>query len=237
MKWLFTDNDFSDKDMDKFLEGLPGYISSSHTDKGQLDEYLTADHIKSRIKQHFITCATSVELSDQDSINRVSSCVKALALIFQYSRERKGASSEPDKLEKEIQSQREYIEGLIDDFQTLCDIDDHTTALRASCISAHAVQGLLSQLVPSNSGTTDTSQFPASLIPIYHYLFPKDNAITVPQLGDRPTPSAKEEMWMSLLHDGPLANLTRLTQAIRDREHVPPSTLSFCWKILDILLT
>ena len=42
---------------------------------------------------------------------------------------------------------------------------------------------------------------------------------------------------MSLLHDAPLANLTRLAQAIRDHEHVPSSTLSFCWKILDILLT
>ncbi len=26
MKWLFTDNDFSDSDMDKFLERLPGYM-------------------------------------------------------------------------------------------------------------------------------------------------------------------------------------------------------------------
>jgi hypothetical protein len=235
MKWLFTDNDFSDSDMDKFLESLPGYMSSNHTEKGQLDEHLTAEYIESRIKQHFITCATSVELSDQDSIARVSSCVKALVLIFQYSRERKGGSSE-DELKKEILLQRGYIQGLIDDFQTLCGIDDHTTALRASCISAHAVQGLLSQLVPPDSGTTDTSRFPASLIPIYHYLFPNDNTVTVRQPGDRPTPSAME-MWMSLVLDGPLANLTRLAQAIRDLEHVPPSILPFCWKTLDVLLT
>ena len=236
MKWLFTVNDFSDSDMDKFLESLPGYMSSNHTEKGQLDEHLTADHIKSRIRQHFITCATSVELSDQGSIARVSSCVKALVLIFRYSCKRKADSSEPDKLKKEIQSQRAYIQGLIDDFQILCGTDDHTTALRASCISAHAVQGLLSQLVPPNSGITETSQSPAALIPIYHYLFPNYNTVTIPRLGDCPTPSAKD-MWTSLLHDGPLANLTRLTQAIRDREHVPPSTLSFCWKTLDTLLT
>jgi hypothetical protein len=31
MKWLFTDDDFSDTDMDKFLEGLPGYIHSHFT--------------------------------------------------------------------------------------------------------------------------------------------------------------------------------------------------------------
>ena len=236
MKWLFTDNDFSDSDMDKFLESLPGYVSSSHTEKGQLDEYLTADHIKSRIKQHFITCATSVELSDQDSIARVSSCVKALVLIFQYSRKRKSDSSEPGKLEKEIQSQRMYIQGLIGDFRTLCGVDDHSAALRASCISALAVQGLLTQLVPPISGTIDSSRFPASLIPIYNYLFPNTDPVTIPQFGDRPIPSTME-MWMSILHDGPLANLTRLAQAIRDRDHVPPSVLSFCWKTLDILLT
>jgi hypothetical protein len=233
MKWLFTDNDFSDSDMDKFLEGLPGYMSSNHTEKGQLDVYLTAEHIKSRIKEHFITCATSVELSDEASIARVSSCVKALLLIFQYSCKRKEDSLESDKLKKELNLQRTYIQGLIDDFQTLYSMDDPTIALRASCISALAVQGFLYQLVPPNNGKTDSSQFPASLIPIYNCLFPDDNTVTVPQLGDRPTPSAME-MWMSLLHDGPLANLTRLAQAVRIREHAP---LSFCWKTLDILLT
>jgi hypothetical protein len=237
MKWLFTDNDFSDSDMDKFLEGLPGYMSSNHTEKGRLDEYLTAEHIKSRIKEHFITCATSVELSDEASTARVSSCVKALLLIFQYSRKRKEDSLESDKLKKELNLQQTYIQGLIDDFQTLYGMDDPTITLRASCISALAVQGFLSQLdSPPNSGTTDSSQFPASLIPIHNFLFPNDNTVTVSQPGDRPTPSAME-MWMSLLHDGPLANLTRLAQDVRAREHAPPSSLSFCWKTLDILLT
>ena len=236
MKWLFTDNDFSDSDMDKFLEGLPGYMSSNHTEKGQLDEYLTAEHIKSRIKEHFITCSTSVELSDEASIARVSSCVKTLLLIFQYSRKRKEDDSpESDKLKKELNLQRTYIQGLLDDFQILYGMDDPTIALRASCISALAVQGFLSQLVPPNSGTPDSSQFPTSLIPIYNFLFPNDNAVS-PQLADRPTPSAMK-MWMSLLHDGPLANLTRLAQAIRVREHAPPSSLSFCWKTLNMLLT
>ena len=240
MKWLFTDSDFSDSDMDKFLGSLPGYMSSGHTNKDQMDEYLTAGHIKDRIRQHFMTCATSVELSDQDSIARVSSCVKALVLIFRYSRERKGSpgSSEPDKLENEIQLQREYIKSLMDDFQALCGSDDHTAALRASCISAHAIQGLLSHLDPPNSGTMDNSQFPATLIPIYNYLFPGGNTVTEPQPGDPPIPSAMEmRTRMSLLHDGPLANLTRLARAIHHHKHVPPSALSFCWKILDILLT
>ena len=42
-------------------------------------------------------------------------------------------------------------------------------------------------------------------------------------------------MWKSLLRDGPLANLTMLAQAVRVGERAPPSTLSFCWKALDIL--
>jgi hypothetical protein len=241
MEWLFTENNFSNSDMDKFLESLPGYISSDHTKKDLLDEYLTADHVLTRIKRHFITCATSMRLSDQAGIARVSSCVEALVLIFQYSRKHKGDSSEPHKLvEKEIQSQRMYIQGLIGDFQTLCDMEDHTTALRASCISALAVQGFLSQLFPPNSGATDSSQFPAFIIPIHNYLFPNNNTVTVSQLGDRirRTPSAMEmRMRTSLLHDGPLANLTRLARAIRKQEHAPPSILSYCWKILDILLT
>ena len=237
MQWLFTDNDFSDSDMDKFLEGLPGYMSSNHTEKSQLDEYLTAEHIKSRIKQHFITCATSAELSDEASIARVSSCVKALQLIFQYSRKCKEDSLESDKLKKELNLQRTYIQGLIDDFQTLCGMDDPTIALRASCISALAVQGFLSRLDPPNSGATDSSQFPVSLIPIYNFLFPNDTTATVSQLADLPTPSAMEMVWMNLFHDGPLANLTKLAQAIRVRDHAPPSSLSFCWKTLDMLLT
>jgi hypothetical protein len=173
-----------------------------------------------------------VELSDQHSIARVSSCAKALVLIFEYSRKRKVDSF---KLQKEIQLQQIYIQELINNFQTLRHMDDLTTALRASCISALAVQGILSQLIPLNSRTTDRSLFPASLIPIYNYLFPNNNAV-MPQLGDRPPPSATE-MWVNLLHDGPLANLTRLAQAIRDREGAPPPILSFCWKALDILLT
>ena len=233
MRWLFTGNDFSDSDMDKFLEGLPGYMSSNHTEKDRLDEYITEEYIKCRIKQHFITCATSMELSDEASIARASSCVNALVLIFEYSRKHKSGS---DKLENELYSQRMYIQELIEAFQTLCGINDHTTALRASCISALAVQGLLSQLVPPDSGTTESSPFPESLTPIYDYLFPpNNNRVTVPQIGDSPTPSAKE-MWMSLLHDGPLANLTRLAKAICDQEHAPPSNLFFCWKILDKLL-
>jgi hypothetical protein len=234
MTWLFTDDDFSDDDMDKFLEGLPGYMSSSHTRKDKLDDYLTDEPILSRIKEHFISCATSVELSDEARIARVSSCVKALLRIYQYSSECKQKES-PDKLKKELELQREYNQELMAHFNTLCDRDDQMIALYASCIRALAVQGLLSQLA-QDSRTTDKSHFPASLIPIYEFSLPKDKTNTIRRPDDGHTPNP-EKMWDRLLHDGPLTNLTTLAQAVRDGEHASSSTLSFCWKALDILLT
>jgi hypothetical protein len=230
MKWLFTETVFSDNDMDKFLEGLPGYMSSSHTKKSQLDQYLTAKHILSRIKEHLMSSATSVELSDKASIDRASSCVKALLHIFQYRRECQQES--PDNLEEVLQLQRTYIQRLMDDFEQLCGKEDPRIALRASCIRALAVQGLLSGL-PQDNRKTDKSQFPVSLIPIYQFFFPNNNMDTIWQ-PDTPKP---EEMWESLLHDGPLTNLTMLAQAVRVGEDAPPSTLSFSWTALDILQT
>jgi hypothetical protein len=243
MKWLFTETVFSDKDMDMFLEGLPGYIFSSHTKKGQLDKYLTADYILSRIKEHLITCATSVELSDEASIARVSSSTNALFLIlFQYSPAREQYSPMPDKRYVESQLQRTYIQRLMEDFQTLCDMNDQMIALRASCIRALAVQCLLSELVPQDSRTTDSRPFPVSLVPIYAFLFPSHNLATIGQLDHGRTydeGSVARDimvMWKNLIHHGPLANLTKLAQAVRDGERALPSTLSFCWKALDMLL-
>jgi hypothetical protein len=238
MEWLFTGNDFSDNDMDKFLDGLPGYMYSSHTKKDQLGEYLTANYILRRIKQHYITCATTVELSDEASIARVSASVKALVLIFQYSRKCKEKSSVPGKLEEELQSQQKYDQELMDDFQALCDMDDPMIALRTSCIRGLAVQTLLSQLVHPDTRIAESPQFPLSLIPFYNFCFPNDSTNTIQQLVDGHTPSASEitRMWDKFLHDGPLANLIALAEAVRKREHVAPSTLSFCWKVLDLLL-
>ena len=239
MEWLFMEDDFSDEDMDKFLKGLPGYMSSSHTRKDRLDQYLTAEHILTRIKEHFITCATSVELSDRAIIARVSSCVKALLHISQYSRKCKEKSSVPGELERELQSQRTYNQGLMDHYQMLCDMDDPTIALRASCVRALALQSLLSQLVAQESRTTEHPLFPASLIPMYQFLFPNDDTGAIRRIdnGHAPEPEEITRMWHTLLHDGPLANLTTLSQAVRAGEHAPPLTLSFCWKTLDILLT
>jgi hypothetical protein len=226
MEWLFTENDFSDSDMDKFLASLPGYISSHHTKRDLLDDYLTADYVLTRIKGHFITCAASVELSEDASIARVFSCVQALRLIFENSRERHRSSPRRDE---NLQFQQKYIQNIIVDFQTLCDAEVPTMALRASCIRGLAVHGLLSQIV--SLVRDDSSPFPVSLIPLHNLFFPNDNAGTV--LGH----DKSKGMWRSLLHDAPLANLTMLAKAVRKREDAPPSGFSFCWKTFDILLT
>jgi hypothetical protein len=239
MKWLFTEDDFSDEDMDKFLEGLPGYMSSSHTVERQLDHSLTADHVLSRIREHFISCATSVELSDEARIARVSSCAKALMRISQYSRKRKEETSVPGEFKEE--SQETYNQGLMDYCKMLCDMDDPMIVLRASCIRALALQDFLSQLIAQGRTTAskDSPSFPRSLIPMYKFLFPGDNTGIIHQLetGQTPKPEEIKTIRDNLLRDGPLVNLTKLAQAVRAGEHAPPSTLSFCWKALDILLT
>jgi hypothetical protein len=227
MEWLFTDNDSSDSDMDKFLESLPGYISSHHTKRDLLYEYLTADHVLNRIKGHFITCATSVELSEEASIARASSCIQAVRLIFVNSREEDMISPERGR---ELRLQQEYIQNIIIAFQTLCDEEDPTTALRASCIKGLAVHGLLNQLI--SPFIVDRPQFPESLISLYNLFFPNNNADTSVWV-----PDTRERMWKSLLCDVPLANLTMLAKAVHKRENAPPSSLSFCWKTFDILLT
>ena len=239
MKWLFTENDFSDNDMDKFLEGLPGYMTSSQTKPGQLDRYLTAGYLLNRIKDHYMTCATSVELSDDASIARTSSCVKALMRIFKYSRERmKGSPDEAGNL-KALRSQKTYIQTLMDDFDALCRTEDPQIALRASCIRALALQGLFSQLITPDSRTTSGLPFPIYRIPIYTFFFPNDNTNTLQQIdkGHTPPDEDTKKLWDSFLHDGPLTNLTILARAIRNREDAPSSSLSFCWMTLDILLT
>ena len=62
-------------------EGLkPAAMDKESTE--HLEEYLAAGYLIRRIKDHFMTCATSMDLSDEDRISRVSSCVTALRLIF-----------------------------------------------------------------------------------------------------------------------------------------------------------
>jgi len=234
IEWLFAKNDFSDKDMDRFLEALPGYMSSGHTDAAQLNEYLTADYILERINEHFLTCATSLELSEEASISRVLCCVKALQLTFQHCMKPDQTPSEADK--KKLRLQKTYNEQLTYDLEMLCLMEDPVVALRASCIRALAIQGLLTLLAQTGEGTTQNLHFPTPLIPLYDFLF-RDSKERVRQLGDGHTPDGEEsKMWKDLLSDGPLLNLTMLAEAVHSKERAPQSSLSFCWKTFDILV-
>jgi hypothetical protein len=161
----------------------------------------------------------------------------------------------PDKLEEKLQLQQTYIQGLIDDFQMLCGVDNPRMALRASCVRGLVVQGLLSRLVQSDEsekGTIPSRKFPVSLIPLYEFFFPNDNTDIVQRLSDGDAPRSLEnaKMWMSFLQDGSLANLTTLAQAFLSGkravlaverpvfagEQAPSSTLSFCSTTLYVLL-
>ena len=82
VEWMFTEDDFSDTDMDKFLEGLPGYIHSPLTDTDRLPKVLTAKYILKRIREHFMTCATSLEPGEEACVNRLIAFINSLRIIF-----------------------------------------------------------------------------------------------------------------------------------------------------------
>ena len=253
MKWLLKENDFGNYDMDKFLDGLPGYMSSHHTKEHKLDTYLSADYILYRIRGHFLTCATSSELSEEERIARVLRCVESLRLIFQRSiRSDQGRPHGSDLL-----GQKMYIEKIIFDFQTLCRLKDPRIALHASCVRGLAVQGLLTQLAHPDEAAAENRPFPLHLIPLHTHFFRNKNNDIIQQIREgHASADDNKRIWDDLLSDGPFTNLTMLADDILSREGVPrkgisgeiapntgapnecapPSSLSFCWKTLNILL-
>jgi hypothetical protein len=237
MQWLLTENDFSDRDMDKFLEGLPGYISSRHTNEEKLDTYIMDDYILGRIREHFLTCATSSELSEEESIARVLCCIKSLRLIFGRSVKPDQAPSASDK--ERLERQMTYVDGIVCHLQTLCKraAKDPMVALRASCVRALAAHGLMTQITQSEADTTSDHPFPMFLVPIYKLFFLDD-----PERGEeqfdvhRLCGDDRKKTWKEFLFDGPLVNLTMLSKAVHSAKDAPPESLSFCWKTFDLLV-
>jgi hypothetical protein len=240
IRWLFTDNDFSDIDMDKFLEGLPGYLHSHLTDTNHLPKVLTEEYILKRIREHFMTCATSLELSEEACTTRVLACVSSLRTIFR-------ASNEQTLGEHEEGLQKKYIQGVVDGLNALCNEDDPKVSLRASCVRSLAFQGLLTQLTESEGESRPpTRRFPTHLVPLYTFFSSggnmpgtlQDDCVNSPQeTTPEQSPTADDpEMWRALLHDGPLVNMTLLAEAVVSHDVVGPSKLSLCWKTLDRLL-
>jgi hypothetical protein len=241
MEWMFTEDDFSDTDMDKFLEGLPGYIQSPLTDTDHLPKVLTASYILKRIREHFMTCATSLELPQEACVNRVVACVDSLRTIFKISADQ---PRNPD----EENAQKEYIHDIIDGLNVLCDQGrDSIVALRASCVRALAFRGLLAQSTESEGELPPTRRFPTYLVPLYMFFSSRGNTSSTPEedCGDPPAEASSEQPTIAedqrrrraLLCDGPLINLTLLAKAILSNDDVDPSDLSLCWKTLDLLRT
>jgi len=239
MEWFFTVNDLNDTDMDKFLEGLPGYIHSPLTDRDHFPKVLTAEYILKRTRGHFMTCATSLELSEEACMNRVLTCVNSLRTIFKA-----GTKQTLNKDEEELQAR--YIQGVVDGLNGLCNGADSKVALRASCVRGLAFQGLLTKLTDSEGEFPQTRRFPTHLVPLYTFLSSGGNSSGTQRddSGLNPPPEAtseqsrmakNREMWRALLYDGPLVNLTLLAEAVVLRDDVGPSKLSFCWKTLDLL--
>ncbi|KAI9440901.1 hypothetical protein H4582DRAFT_1504069 [Lactarius indigo] len=240
MEWMFTDNDFSDTDMDKFLEGLPGYIHSPLTDTDHLPKVLTAGYILKRIREHFMTCATSLELSEEACVNRVVACVNSLRTIFKI-------SAEQPRNPNEDQTQKEYVQGIIDGLNALCDGRDSIVALRASCVRGLAFRGLLAQSTESDGEAPPARRFPPYLVPLYTFFSSRGNTSSPSKedgggpptevSSERPTIAEDQRRRRAVLCDGPLINLTLLAKAILSNDDVDPSDLSLCWKTLDLLRT
>ena len=120
MHWLLQELD--EDDMDTFLSGLPAYIHSHLTDTMPVVESMQDDGVLGRIREHFTTCVTSVELS-QEFMSRASSCINSLRLISGTFISDTLAGTEIDDIQKIV----EYLE-------PLCYISNSKTALRASCM-------------------------------------------------------------------------------------------------------
>jgi hypothetical protein len=107
--------------------------------------------------------------------------------------------------------------------------------------SGLAFQGFLTRCLEPLSRPGKLS---GHIIPLYRFLFLQDNSTSQTQRQDAVPPLAgvsdrapldEDKMWKALRYDGPLINLTLLAGAILSRDDVYPSSLSMCWKTLDIL--
>ena len=232
MKWLFTDDDFSDTDMDKFLEGLPGYIHSRFTVTEELPDVLNAPYILQRIREHLLTCITT-ELSEQARIKRVSTCVDSLRVILHFRTNAEHLKNPDDE------SLRTYLQSIVDGLNSLCEKPDEIKDLRAFCVRALVFQGILTKcLEPTRAGPPNI-KVPSHFFPIFTaFSSVIDTEVqALAEVSVEKESSDEDTTWRLLLHDGPFINLTVLARAIllHDDPDADPATLSMCWKTLDLL--
>ncbi|KAI9440907.1 hypothetical protein H4582DRAFT_2074701 [Lactarius indigo] len=202
MEWLFTDNDFSDTDMDRFLLGLPGYIHSDFTVAEALPKVLTAPYILRRTREHLLACASATELSEETRLKRVSACVESLWAIFQHQTN----AEHPENLEEE-EPLPEYMQSIVDGFNRC----DKVVGLRGFCVRALAFQGFLTKFLEQAEDGLPNIKFPTHFIPLYMFFSSWDHTKRQDTV---PPPDRDREMWRAVLHDDPLINLTLLARAI-----------------------
>jgi len=232
MHWLLQELD--EDDIDTFLSGLPGYIHSPLTDTKPVVAGLREDGIPERIRQHLITCVTSVELSQEESMSRASSCINSLRLISETSANT--PVSQPGSENDDIQAIMEYIE-------PLCYISDPKTGLRASCIRSLVIREFLIPLAHTNAEDLLRNKFPDYLSPLYRVIrvwktteIAQWSHITgVSAATADPLPN-DQQMWADILCDGPLINLAVLAYAALSRSSEEEVDLDMAWKTLETLL-
>ena len=240
IEWLFTKDDFDEADMDKFLEAFPGYIDSRTTKSDGLAKVLALPDIFRRIRAHLMTCATEVQLSEQDRVKRVSACVNSLRIIVRL---RKSTDDEEKLLTEEMQS-------IVDDFNGSCGKPKEKKDIRAFCVRALAFHDFLTKCLelplPSLERASEKSpdiKVSRHLVPLYKFF--SDSVKMSQRSQQAPTGVSDEDLSSELpdngkmsqmfLHDGPFINLALLADVILSRDDIDPSGLSMCWKTLDIL--
>jgi hypothetical protein len=233
MHWLLQELD--EDDMDTFLSGLPGYLHSPLTDKKLVVEGLIEDGVPGRIREHITTCLRSVELSQEESMSRASSCINSLRLISEMASET--AITRPSSESDEIQGVMEYLE-------PLC--YDSSMALRASCIRGLVIREFLIPLVDLDARKLQT-KFPDYLIPLHKVIsawktteISRWSHITgVLTATSHPLPTDSEQlqkdMWQDV-YDGPLINLAVLAYAVLSRAGEGDVNFDMAWKTLETLL-
>jgi hypothetical protein len=231
MKWLFTVEGFIDTDMDKFLEALPGYIHSHFTITEELPGVLTAPYILQRIREHLLTCVTTTELSEQACIKRVSACVESLRVIFHL---RTSVTVLKKSDEESLQS---YSQSIVDGLNSLCEKPDEIRDLRAFCVRALAFQGILTRCLESTRAGSPNITFPSHFLPLYTFFSSLTDTLQDQEQQALAEVSDEDTKWRFLLYEGSFINLTLLARAIllHDDLDISPTSLSMCWKTLDIL--
>ena len=117
------------------------------------------DGVPGRIREHFTTCVTSVELS-QEFMSRASSCINSLRLISETFTSDTLAGAEINDIQKIV----EYLE-------PLCYISNSKTALRASCIRNLVIWEFLFPLAHKDTEELLLSRkFPSHLTPLYRVI-------------------------------------------------------------------